>query len=715
MAPPRIDRRSLVTRHDVTLDDIDPRSPLSVGNGNFAVTVDATGLQSLPATYPVAPRQPGRSEGTLLGTLSTWGWHSDPAAAAFTWRDSLVEYDSPRGKVPYVDMSGMVADGTEVGTAERDLLLRGNPHRLDLGTVGLRWGGAALEPSSVRPIQQRLSLYDGTIRSVSEIDGRRVEVETVCDPELDALAIRVRSAALREGLGVALSFSYGNADWHNGQDWDSPQRHASDLSPTPHGWHIDRTLDSTEYQVRVTAGGELTRTGDHEFTVSTEEDELCLVLAFSPGATPTPRSVPAGEPAAGSAAQPLPDVETVQQRAAEHWQGFWESGAALDLGQVEDPRAAELERRVVLSQYLTAVNCSGDMPPQETGLVCNSWRGKAHLEMHWWHAAHFPLWGRPELLRRSLDWYRSILPRAREMAAVQGFDGARWPKQVGPEGEETPSGIATFLIWQQPHPVHYVELLRRAARHSPGGEQAARAVTADFDDLITATADFMATFALRTEHGFELPPPLIPAQESYGGMRREVRNPTFELVAWHWALGLACQWKRERGEEPPAAWVEVHEGMLAPEPRDGIYPAIGLAPWTLREDHPSMLCALGVLPATPRIDPDVMGATLDDVLSHWDWASTWGWDYPVMAMTAARLGRSEQAVDLLLTDTGKNEVLANGHNRQTGSLPLYLPGNGGLLSAVALMAGGWDGAPQRPCPGLPTAWEARAEGFVRSP
>lgn len=701
MAHPLIDRRTLVSRHDVMLDAIDPRSPLSVGNGNFAVTVDATGLQSLPAQYPVAARQPGRPDGTLLGTLSTWGWHSDPAAAAYSWRDSLVEYDSPRGTVPYVDMSGMVADGTEVGTAERDLLLRGNPHRLDLGTVGLRWGGEELEPSSVHPVEQRLCLYEGMIRSVSEVEGRRVEIETVCDPQHDVLAVRVRSAALREGLAVSLAFSYGNADWHNAQDWGSPQRHQSRLSTVADGgWRIDRTLDATEYVVSVASEGELVRTEDHVFTLCADGEELSLVVGFSPSSAP---------------ARPLPDFESVRQRAATHWREFWESGAALDLGQVDDPRAAELERRVVLSQYLTAVNCSGDMPPQETGLVCNSWRGKAHLEMHWWHAAHFPLWGRPELLRRSVDWYRAILPRAFEMAATQGFEGARWPKQVGPEGEETPSGIATFLIWQQTHPLHYVELLRRTALHGQGGEQAARAVTEEFDDLVTATADFMASFAMRTENGFELPPPLIPAQESYGGMRREVRNPTFELVAWHWALGLACQWKRELGEEPPAAWVEVHEGMLAPEPRDGIYPAISVEPWTIREDHPSMLCALGVLPATSRIDPDIMGATLDDVLSHWDWASTWGWDYPVMAMTAARLGRAEQAVDLLLTDTGKNEVLANGHNRQSSSLPLYLPGNGGLLSAIALMAGGWDNGPERPFPGLPAEWDVRAEGFIPSP
>jgi hypothetical protein len=44
---------------------------------------------------------------------------------------------------------------------------------------------------------------------------------------------------------------------------------------------------------------------------------------------------------------------------------------------------------------------------------------------------------------------------------------------------------------------------------------------------------------------------------------------------------------------------------------------------------------------------------------------------------------------------------------------LYLPANSALLSAVALMAGGWDGAPARSTPGFPAdgRWQVRAEGL----
>ena len=108
-----------------------------------------------------------------------------------------------------------------------------------------------------------------------------------------------------------------------------------------------------------------------------------------------------------------------------------------------------------------AIQSAGSIPPQETGLTYNSWFGKFNLEMHWWHGTHFALWNRIALLERSLPWYERILPAARATAARQGYAGARWPKMVGPDGRESPSGIGVFLIWQQPHPIYFAELAYR--------------------------------------------------------------------------------------------------------------------------------------------------------------------------------------------------------------------------------------------------------------
>ncbi len=46
-----IDRVALVSRHNPVLTAVDTLASLTVGNGNFAVTVDATGMQTFAAEY----------------------------------------------------------------------------------------------------------------------------------------------------------------------------------------------------------------------------------------------------------------------------------------------------------------------------------------------------------------------------------------------------------------------------------------------------------------------------------------------------------------------------------------------------------------------------------------------------------------------------------------------------------------------------------------
>jgi hypothetical protein len=152
--------------------------------------------------------------------------------------------------------------------------------------------------------------------------------------------------------------------------------------------------------------------------------------------------------------------------------------------------------------------------------------------------------------------------------------------------------------------------------------------------------------------------------------------------------------------------------------RDGVYLAHENCPQTFAErntDHPSMLGALGVLPGA-GVDRETMRRTLLKVIKEWKWDTTWGWDYPLVAMTAARLGEPQLAVDALLMNTPKNRYLANGHNWQRDNLPCYLPGNGGLLYAVAMMTAGWQGAPHSNAPGFPSGtWTVRSENLAPAP
>jgi hypothetical protein len=368
----------------------------------------------------------------------------------------------------------------------------------------------------------------------------------------------------------------------------------------------------------------------------------------------------------------------------------------MDLAGSTDPRAEELERRIVLSQYLTAVQCAGSLPPQETGLTCNSWFGKYHLEMHWWHAAHFPMWGRAALLERSLPWYLRVLPVAREKAKRQGYRGVRWPKMTSPDGHDSPSNVGELLIWQQPHPIALLEMCQAG---DPSPQRLKK-----YASLVMETAEWMADFAvLRDDGRYVLGPPLIPAQENHPP--RETWNPTYELEHWRETLAIAQAWRRRLGLPPEPRWEDVRTRLSALPVKDGVYLAHENCPRTFEDrnrDHPSMLAAFGVCRGE-RVDRATMRRTLERVMKEWRWADTWGWDFPMVAMTAAKLGEAETALEALFVASPKNTWRRNGHNWQRPNLPLYLPGNGGLLTAVARMAV-WGAFPKR-------NWRVRHEGL----
>jgi hypothetical protein len=683
-----IDRHALVTRHNVTINKPDPLAPLSLGNGEFAFTADVTGLQTFPGYH---------QQGIALCTQSQWGWHTLPNPKGYRLSDIMEEYVVAGRKVPYAsdkDYSGTYSPAAS--------WLRANPHRLDLGQIGLRLAKSDASPVSIDDLagtSQTLDLWAGLLSSRFEIDAQPVEVLTVCHPDRDLLGVRIESALLRqERILVSLRFPYGGADWGSAADWDRPDRHTTQQRITGNEADMTRILDADRYYVRVawSAGAGIRAVSRHEYEIYGRDGQpLEIVFAFSPTKI------------TGS----LPSFDEVRTAAARHWQLFWTGGGAIDFSQCTDPRAPELERRVVLSQYLTAVHCSGSKPPQETGLVGNSWFGKFHLEMHWWHAAHFALWDRLPLLERSLPWYESILPSARATAQLQGYKGVRWPKMASPDGRESPSRVGVFLIWQQPHPIYYAELCYRAHPDRRTLEQ--------YKEIVFETAEFMAAYPVWDEAGqrYVLGPALIPAQESYGPDRARNLNPTFELAYWYWGLETAQKWRQRLGLERRPEWDQVMRRLSRPPIREGVYTAIETPPYTIPRDHPSMVAAFGFVPQTPLIDPNAMKRTFDNVMQTWDWPSTWGWDYAALAMTAARLGQPERAVDALFIVSEKNRFLANGHNFQSSRLPVYLPGNGALLSAVAMMAAGWDGYADRPSPGFPDngKWLLRWEGLKRMP
>jgi hypothetical protein len=129
-----------------------------------------------------------------------------------------------------------------------------------------------------------------------------------------------------------------------------------------------------------------------------------------------------------------------------------------------------------------------------------------------------------------------------------------------------------------------------------------------------------------------------------------------------------------------------------------------------------VLAALGVMPTTGQVDQTIIKNTLEWVWNNWSWKDTWGWDFPMVAMTATRLGMANKAADALLMDIQTNTYLVNGHNYQDDRLRIYMPGNGGLLTAIAMIVAGYDGN-KTLLPGISKngQWKVKWEGLKRMP
>jgi hypothetical protein len=719
---PKIDRHALVTRHNPHLTSVDPWAPFTVGNGQFCFTADVTGLQTFPDFY--------HKNGIGLETLARWAWHTNANPQGFKLEDANKPFTAYGKTLGYPT--------TQSGPAGS--WLRENPHDMPLGQLGfVGEQGEPLELKDITAVDQTLDLWTGELRSRFEWKGTQVEVSTVGQAS-DGISVRIISAALGTGkLRVKLAFPRGHDPKTKNNpalDWSQPETHVSRAPMTMEAGSTpskpiplpttSRPLSSLAKKKKGSQTGVVRLFGmltvprqRDEFVYTSSLNDLWSDQIFSP----QPHVfVISGEE--GSEKLELDwrlspgrvdfDVmekwEATRASSAKSWKAFWESGAAVDFSGSKDPRARELERRVVLSQYLTAVQFNGSFPPQESGLTLSTWYGKHHTEMIWWHTAHFALWGRDAFLARNLNAFVGALPQAREIAKSRDLRGARWPKMIGPDWRESPGGNP-LIIWNQPHPIHLAELLYR---NSPTPETLAR-----YRELVFETAECMASMLHWDEakQRYNLGPPLWIAQEIYD--QATSMNPAYELSYWVRGLKIAQEW-RERlklGRDPE--WDKMIKSIAPLPQKDGKYVALESHPDTWdnkdsRHDHPSFLMALGQLPGD-GVDRAVMARTLDAVLANWDWETKiWGWDYPMIAMTAARLGETKKAVDVLLKSDGpNNSYTANGHNRQREDLPVYLPGNGALLAAVALMAGGWDGAPAGNAPGFPRdgSWVVRAEGF----
>ncbi|KAF9019784.1 hypothetical protein BDZ89DRAFT_958878 [Hymenopellis radicata] len=679
-----IDRHAIVSQYN-------PTTPMQVGNGNFAFGADITGLQTF---YPFA-------------IMSSWGWKNDSLPPGKT----LADVENYKGAS--WDNHGRPVQYDFGGDPLIEQWLISNPNRVNLGRVGLLFSSAEgltlnVTESDLTGAGQDLDLWTGTITSRFSFDGTPVTVKTMCDQERDVIGISIESDLLAaQQLGLFIDFP-----WNDGSSkfsaptvgkWNMTANHTTTLQTTGGQAEITHVLDNATFYFSLDGSS---------FTIDRDSPDAHRYTVW-PNSTDTTFSL---STAFGLTSQiDAPSFGKISASSRQAWENYWSNSGFVDVvtGST-DTRANELQRRIILSRYLMRVNEAGDTPPQESGLVNNGWYGKFHMEMYFWHAAHWALWNNWDLLDRSTGVYNSFLSSSIARAQIQqGWAaGARWSKMTDPSGRSSPGQINNLLIWQQPHPFVFAQYEYRA---HPTEETLTK-----WQEVLKETADWMASFAWwnETTNVFDLGPPMyVVSEDTHPNV---TINPAFELAYWRLGLEYAEQWMTKLGANVPANWTLVKEN-LAPLPvQNGTYKVYeGLEDdfWTDPEytnDHPALVGLYGWLPETPGLDLDIAKATADKVVEHWNLTNCWGWDFPMLAMSSARNGDPEQAVDWLLDPLFQFDDVGMPVGGVRVPTP-YFPGSGGLLYAIGMMAGGWDGSGGEESPGFPSdGWNVRSEGLSRA-
>ncbi|WP_328468311.1 DNAJC11 domain-containing protein [Streptomyces sp. NBC_00448] len=754
-----IDRQAVVARHRVVRGKLDTQSPLQVGNGGFAFGVDVTGLQTF----------------VPFNTMSDWGWHSfplPPGQEPSDFRGQVwdthgrpVDYPIPNPDQPELS-AWLYANPARLNLGRIGMELTMPDGRAatagDLTAVHQEldlWTGVLDSRFEIagEPVHVRTCCHPDHDTIAVQIDSPLVAT--------GRLAVLLDFPYADGQEFAAYVGNYGAPDAHT----TTATTRGHDRADITH------RLDSTEYHVALAWEGQgaFTALGatTGELAIRTAQygtdghwadvTGILAPLVADNSLTLPVNYLNLGDPAPGQAKRlevgytyagqdhdiVVPDGQTLSIGAAADrhryrlaaggrtdrlrftctyaptqagsvptssasfaastraWRQYWLSGGAIDLSASTDPRWEELERRVVLSQYLMRVNEAGSLPPQEAGLVNNGWNGKFHMEMYWWHGAQWALWNRWPMLDRSLDVYERFHKSARERAEFQGFGGARWPKCTTADGRESPHVIHALLVWQQPHPLFLAEMDYQAHPDE--------STLHKWRDIVFDTADFLSSWAFWDEatSRYILGPPMYVVSENTDP--KTTQNPTFELAYWRFGLRIAQQWRKRLGLRDDPQWQRVHD-KLAPLPvQDGVYVLNeGVQDmWTKwNYEHPALIGPYGWLPGD-GVDVPTMARTAEKVFTGWQFDQTWGWDFPMLAMCAARLGRPADAVDFLLHPAAGFQFddagLATG-----GPFP-YFPSNAALLYAVAFMAAGWHGAPDHHAPGFPAdrSWSVRFEGL----
>ena len=295
-----------------------------------------------------------------------------------------------------------------------------SPALLDI--VGLELGDD-VKTSDITDIAQTLDMWNGVINSHFTLKGNAFDVQTVCHPQMDMISASITSPARG---GVKLHFPYPTgAHADDACNWDAANnKHTTDIVfENAQSAVLKRTLDSTVYYVSLRWEGKasLKEKSANYFVLTPAEDKLAFSCKFT---SAFPGTVFESETGCLYFCRYSAYFRRNSGSRQQLLEQFLEERCGCRLLTLYRPACQRIGTPCRLSQYLLAIQSAGGVPPQETGLTYNSWFGQASTsKMIWWHQAWQALWGHPELLDRTLGWYETVEPVAREIARRQGFDG----------------------------------------------------------------------------------------------------------------------------------------------------------------------------------------------------------------------------------------------------------------------------------------------------
>ena len=252
---------------------------------------------------------------------------------------------------------------------------------------------------------------------------------------------------------------------------------------------------------------------------------------------------------------------------------------------------------------------AGNWGESENGLMgIDPWEGQfSHMEMLWWHLAHYALWNRWSMLTNALPYQRFVPASPGAGATTLDYKGLKWGSEVGPEGRTAPWIYNQVLLWKEPHPIFFAELDYRL--------HPTLATLENWTNIVFGTADNMASYPdLETNTGiysltYDVPP-------SENGLWS---NTVFDLAYWRWGLNQAQVWRQRLGLARNPVWDQVLTNLPPLPVLNGVfvdYAGDTNTYTTQNTSHPDPIGVYGMLPPIDGVDTNIAHSTVLETGAH---------------------------------------------------------------------------------------------------